>query len=75
MYFQTESQEMPKRSRKKDRAKGMPVQPVFLPEMKGSKPSDTVKIPKGDEVSQRFKKSVVKEMIKSRLAVRRNVPK
>ena len=67
---------MPKRSRKEDRAKGMPVQPVFLPEKKGTtKPSDTVAIPKGDEVSETFKRSVVKEMFKSGLAVRRKVPK
>ena len=66
---------MPKWSRKEDRVKGMPVQPVFLMEKKGSKPRDTVEIPKGDEVSQRFKRSVIKEMIKSGLAVRRNVPK
>ena len=51
----------------------MPMKPVFLPEMKGSKPSDIV--PKGDEVSQRFKRAVVKEMIKSGMAVKRNVPK
>ena len=55
--------------------KGMLVQPVFLPEKKGSKPSDIVEIPKGDEASQRFKRSVVKEMLKSGMAVRRNVPK
>ena len=66
---------MPKWSRKEDRVKGMPVQPVFLPEKKGTKPSDTVAIPKGDEVSETFKKSVVKEMIKSGLVVRRKVPK
>ena len=73
MYFQTESREMPKQSRKEDRVKGMPMKPVFLPETKGSKPSDIV--PKGDEVSQRFKRTVVKEMIKSGMAVKRNVPK
>ena len=64
---------MPKRSRKEDRTKGMPMKPVFLPEMKGSKPSDIVS--KGDEVSQRFKRTVIKEMIKSRMAVKRNVLK
>ena len=64
---------MPKRSRKEDRAKGMPMKPVFLPEMKGSKPRDIG--PKGDEVSQRFKRAIVKEMIKSGMAVKRNVPK
>ena len=64
---------MPKRSRKEDRAKGMPMQPVFLPGT--TKPSDTVAIPKGDEVSETFKRSVVKEMFKSGLAVRRKVPK
>ena len=73
MYFQTESREMPKRLRKEDRVKGMPMKPVFLPKTKASKPSDTV--PKGDEVSQRFKRAVVKEMIKSGMAVKRNVPK
>ena len=50
---------MPKRSRKEDRAKGMPMKPVFLPEMKGSKPSDIV--PKGDEVSQRLKELSLKK--------------
>ena len=55
--------------------KGMPVQPVFILEKKGSKPSDIVEIPKGDEVSQRFKRSVIKEMLKSGMAVKRNVPK
>ena len=64
---------MPKQSRKEDRVKGMPMKPVFLPEMKGSKPSDIV--PKGGEVSQRFKRAVVKEIIKSGMAVKRNVPK
>ena len=64
---------MPKRSRKEDRVKGMPMKPVFLLEMKGSKPSDIG--PKGDEVSQRFKRAVIKEMIKSSMAVKRNVPK
>ena len=53
--------------------KGMPMKPVFLPEMKGSKPSDIG--PKGDEVSQRFKRAVIKEMIKSGMAIKRNVPK
>ena len=66
---------MPKRSRKEDRVKGMPVQPVFLLEKKGNKPSNTAEIPKGDKVSQRFKRSMVKEMLKSGMAVRRNVPK
>ena len=66
---------MPKQSRKEDRVKGMPVQPVFILEKKGSKPSDIVEIPKGDEVSQRFKRSVIKEMLKSGMAVKRNVPK
>ena len=64
---------MPKRSRKEDRAKGMPMKPVFLLETKGNKPSDIG--PKGDEVSQRFKRAVVKEMIKSGMAIKRNVPK
>ena len=64
---------MLKRSRKEDRAKGMPMQPVFLPEMKGSKPRDIC--PKGDEVSQRFKRAVIKEMIKSGMAIKRNFPK
>ena len=64
---------MPKQSSKEDRVKGMPMKPVFLPEMKGSKPSDIV--PKGDEVSQRFKRAVVKEMIKSGMAIKKNVPK
>ena len=45
---------------------------VFIPAKKGKKPSDIVDIPKGDQVSQSFKKSVVKEMLKSRMAVRRN---
>ena len=44
-----ESSQMPKRSRREDWAKGMPVQPVFLAEKKGNKPSDIVEIPKGDE--------------------------
>ena len=73
MYFQMESQEMPRLSRREDQAKGMPMQPVFLPQKKGKKPSDTVEtveIPKGDQVSESFKHSVVKEMIKSGLAVR-----
>ena len=39
----------------------------------GSKPSDIC--PKGDEVSQRFKRAVVKEMIKNSMAIKRNVPK
>ena len=56
---------MPRRSRREDRAKGMPVQLVFLPEKKGKKPSDTIEIPKGDQTSQSFKRSVVKEMLKS----------
>ena len=64
---------MPKRLRKEDRAKGMPMKPVFLLEMKGSKPSNIG--PKGDEVSQRFKRAVVNEMIKGGMAVKRNVPK
>ena len=51
----------------------MPVQLVFLPKKKGKKPSDIVEIPKGDEASQSFKRSVVKEMLKSGMAVRRNV--
>ena len=66
---------MPKRSRREDRAIGMPVQLVFLPEKKGKKPSDIVEIPKGDQASQSFKRSVVKEMLKSRLAVRKNISK
>ena len=56
---------MPRRSRREDQAKGMPVQLVFLPEKKGKKPSDTIEIPKGDQASQSFKRSVVKEMLKS----------
>ena len=54
----------------------MPVQPVFIPQKKGKKPSDTVEtveIPKGDQASESFKRSVVKEMVKSGLAVRRYV--
>ena len=43
----------------------MPVQPVFLPEKKGKKPSNTIEIPKGYQASQSFKRSVVKEMLKS----------
>ena len=74
MYFQAESQEMPRRSRREDWAKGMPVQPVFLPQKKGKKTSDTV-IPKGDQASESFKCSVVNEMIKSGLVVRRQVTK
>ena len=65
MYFQMESQEMPRRSRREDQAKGMPVQLVFLPEKKEKKPSDTIEIPKGDQASQSFKRSVVKVMLKS----------
>ena len=65
---------MPRQSRREDRAKGMPVQLVFLPE-KGKKPSDIVEIPKGDQALQSFKRSVVKEMLKSGMAVRRNVCK
>ena len=53
----------------------MPVQPVFLLEKKGKKPSDIVDIPKGDQASQSFKNSVVKEMLKSGMAVRRNISK
>ena len=53
----------------------MPVQPVFLPERKGKKPSNIVEIPKGDEVSQSFKRSVVKEILKSGMAVRKNISK
>ena len=64
---------MPKRSRKEERAKGMPMKPVFLPETKGGKPSNIG--PKGDEVSQRFKRAIIKEMIKSGMPVKRNVPK
>ena len=75
MYFQMESSQMPKRSRREDWAKGMPVQPVFLAEKKGNKPSDIVEIPKGDEASQSFKTLVVKEMLKSGMTVRRNVSK
>ena len=56
---------MPRRSRREDQAKGMPVPLVFLPEKKGKKPSDTIEIPKGDQASQSFKRSVVKEMPKS----------
>ena len=41
----------------------------------GEKPSDIVEIPKGDQASQSFKRSVVKEMFKSRMAVRRNISK
>ena len=66
---------MPRRSRREDRAKGIPVQPVYIPEKKGKKPSDIVEIPKGDQASQNFKRSVVKEILKSRMAVRRNVSK
>ena len=69
---------MPRQSRREDWAKGMPVQPVFIPQKKGKKPSDTVEtveIPKGDQASESFKRSVVKEMIKSGLAVRKNVSK
>ena len=64
---------MPRQSRREDQAKGMPVQPVFLPQKKGKQPSntvDTVEIPKGDQASESFKHSVVKEMLKSGLAVR-----
>ena len=66
---------MPRQSRREDQVKGMPVQPVFLPEKKGKKPSDIVDIPKGDQASQSFKKLVVKEMLKSGMAVRRNISK
>ena len=65
---------MPRRSRREDRAKGIPVQPVYIPEKKGKKPSD-MEIPKGDQASQSFKRSVVKEMLKSGMAVKRNVSK
>ena len=58
---------MLRRSRREDRVKGMPVQPVFLPEKKGKKPSDTIEIPKGDQAFQSFKRSEVKEMLKSRM--------
>ena len=54
--------------------KGMPGQPVFLPEKKGKKSSDTIEIPKGDQASQSFKRSAVKEMLKSRM-VKRKVTK
>ena len=66
---------MPRRSRREDLAKGIPVQLVYIPEKKGKKPSDIVEIPKGDQASQSFKRSVVKEMLKSEMAVRRNVSK
>ena len=66
---------MPRRSRREDWAKGMPVRPVFLLGKKGKKPSDIVEVPKGDQASQSFKRSVVKEMPKSGMAVRRNVSK
>ena len=66
---------MPRHSRRDDWAKGMPVQPVFLPEKKGKKPSDIVEVPKGDQASQSFKRRVVKEMLKSGMATRRNVSK
>ena len=56
---------MPRRSRREDWVKGMPVQLVFLPEKKGKKPSDTIEMPKGDQASQSFKRSVVKGMLKS----------
>ena len=66
---------MPRRSRREDLAKGIPVQLVYIPEKKGKKPSDIVEISKGDQASQSFKRSVVKEMLKSEMAVRRNVSK
>ena len=66
---------MPRRSRREDRAKGIPVQPVYIREKKGKRPRDKVEIPKGDQASQSFKRSVVKEMLKSGMAVRRNVSK
>ena len=66
---------MPKRSWREDWAKSMPLQPVLLPEKKGKKPSDIVEIPKGDPASQSFNSSVVKEMFKSGLAVRKNISK
>ena len=51
------------------------MQPVYIQEKKGKRPSDKVEIPKGDQASPRFKRSVVKEMLKSGMAVRRNVSK
>ena len=66
---------MPRRSRREDWATGIPVQPVYIQEKKGKRPSDIVEIPKGDQASQSFKRSVVKEMLKSGMAVRRNVSK
>ena len=65
---------MPRRSRREDWVKGMPAQLVFLPEKKGKKPSNTIEIPKGDQASLSFKRSVVKEMLKSRM-VKRKVSK
>ena len=51
------------------------MQLVFIPDRKGKKPSNIVEIPKDDQASQSFKRSVVKEMLKSGMAVRRNVSK
>ena len=49
-------------------AKGMPLKPTY-PEEKG-KASDIV-IPPGNEASVRFKKSVVKEILKSGMVVKK----
>ena len=51
------------------------MQPVFLLDKKGKKPSDIVEIPKGDQASQSFKRLVVKEMLKSGMAVKKNISK
>ena len=48
---------------------------IYSGEEEGKKPSDIVDIPQGDKASQSFKKSVANEMLKSGMAVRRNISK
>ena len=68
MYFQTEATQMPKRSRKADREKGLRLQPTY-PETGKRKSSDIV-VPPGDQASKHFKQAVLKQVFKTGLAKR-----
>ena len=65
---------MPRRSRREDRAKACQCSWYSFLKRKGKKPSDTIEIPKGDQASHSFKRSVVNEMLKSGM-VKRKVSK
>ena len=67
MYFQTEDTQMPKRSRKADREKGLRLQPTYPGETGKRKSSDIV-VPPGDQASKHFKQEVLKQVFKSGLA-------